>query len=187
MVTATVAVTVTVTGTVADADAGSGAVTGTVSASRSTGLLVRLRRPGGPAARRPSVAPSAWSRERRLKDCDHADSTPAASLVAWRGALERCTAGVARLDIVRSAERSRMVIVGTMSNPARPGGGHIPAVSEAAPARWALFSACSDVVSGAVTATARVVVAAPYPGGRRESEIQNSKFKIHNSALSLIP
>ena len=54
-------------------------------------------------------------------DCDRADGTPAACLVAWRAAPERCTAGVARLDIVRSVQCSREGIAGTMSNPARPG------------------------------------------------------------------
>ena len=96
-------------------------------ASRGPGLLVRRWRS--------SVAPSTWSHGGGLKDCDHADGTPAACLVAWRGAPERCTARVARLDIVRSAERSWMGIEGTMSNPARPGGSHIPADSGAAPAR----------------------------------------------------
>ena len=56
-----------------------------------------------------------------FKDCDRADGTPPACLVEWRGAPGRCTAGVARYDIVRWVRHSRMGIVGTMSNPARPG------------------------------------------------------------------
>jgi len=57
-------------------------------ASRSPGLLGRLRRP--------SVAPSAWSRERRLRDCDHADRAPAASLRIGTSAPDRSAARVAR-------------------------------------------------------------------------------------------
>ena len=55
-----------------------------------------------------------------MKDCDPADGTPAACIVASRDAPGPCAAGGARLDIVRSVERRRLGIVGTMSNPARP-------------------------------------------------------------------
>ena len=55
-----------------------------------------------------------------MTGCDRADETPAACLVAGTAAPVRCTAGVARLDIVRSEMCSRMGIAGTMSNPARP-------------------------------------------------------------------
>ena len=94
-------------------------------ASRNAGLLVRR----GSCRGRPSVAPSARSRGSGLKDCDRADGTPAACIVAGRAAPGRCTAGVARLDIVRSVKRSRKGIAGTMSNPARPGERHTPACS----------------------------------------------------------
>ena len=56
-----------------------------------------------------------------MKDCDRADGTPVACIVAWRDAPERSTARIARQNIVRSAERSRLGIVGTMLSPARPG------------------------------------------------------------------
>jgi len=59
-----------------------------------------------PGRRLLSVAPSARSRGGDRKGCDPADGTPAACLVAWRGAPERCPAGVAPLDIVRVAVRS---------------------------------------------------------------------------------
>ena len=85
--------------------------------SGSAGLLVRR----GNCSGRLSVVPSARSRGGGLKDCDRADGASAACLVAWRGALGRCTAGVARLDIVRGVQCSREGIAGTMSNPARPG------------------------------------------------------------------
>ena len=78
--------------------------------SRSAGLL----------ALRASIAPSVGSREGGMKDCDPTDGTPTACTVAWKSAPERWTARVARYDIVRSVEDSRMGIVGTMSNPARP-------------------------------------------------------------------
>jgi len=43
-------------------------------------------------------------------DCDHADGTPTASFVAWRGAPGRSTAGVARSAVVRGAPRYRWVV-----------------------------------------------------------------------------
>jgi hypothetical protein len=86
-------------------------------ASRGAGLLVRR---DACASRRPSVAPSAWSRDGELKDCDHADGTPATCIVAWRDAPERCAAGVPRHAIVRCGKRARMGIEGTMASPARP-------------------------------------------------------------------
>ena len=58
--------------------------------SRGAGLLSRLRFGGSRASHH---------RRGREKEnwggCDHADGTPAAYLVAWRGAPGRCTAGVA--------------------------------------------------------------------------------------------
>jgi len=96
-------------------------------ASLSPGLPVRLRRP--------SVAPSARSRDGGLRDCDHADGTPAASFVAWRGAPERCTARVARHAIVRCPTRGRRGVAGTMASPARPDERQKPAGSGATPAR----------------------------------------------------
>jgi len=77
------------------------------------GLLVRLRRP--------SVAPSARSLGSRLKDCDHADGTPAASYAEWTARPESSAARVARHDIVRCETPSREDLAGTMSSPARPG------------------------------------------------------------------
>jgi hypothetical protein len=77
-------------------------------------------RPSGP----PAVAQrrgSAWSREGGLKDCDHADHAPAASIVAGRGPPERFTARVARHDIVWGVTRCRWAAADTMSSPARPG------------------------------------------------------------------
>ena len=91
------------------------------------------RRPSDPppVRRRPSVAPSARSRGGKLKDCDRADGAPAACLAAGTAAPELWSAGVARLDIVRSVECSWKDIVGTMSNPARPGERQRTACSDA--------------------------------------------------------
>ena len=110
-----------------DSIAASQGCAGSPSVSWNSGVLVRLRRP--------SVAQSAWSCGGFLKDCDHADGTPAASFVAGKAAPERFTARVARHDIVRCAARCRWAHAGTMSSPARPGGGHMPAGSGACPAR----------------------------------------------------
>ena len=68
-------------------------------ASRGAGLLVRR----GWCRGRPSVAPSARSLGGGLKDCDRADGAPAACLAAGADAPERCTAGVAPLDVFRPA------------------------------------------------------------------------------------
>jgi hypothetical protein len=93
---------------------------------RSAGLLSRLPLGGSRA--------SHHRRGRAKGDvggCAHADGAPAAWTVALRGAPDRGTAGVARLDSVRSAERYRTGIVGTMSNPARPGEHERSACSDA--------------------------------------------------------
>jgi len=89
------------------------------TASQDRGLLVRLWRP--------SVTQSVRSRGGHIKVCDHAVRAPAASHGASTGAPERSSARVARHDIVQSGGRSRMVAAGTMSSPARPGGGPVPA------------------------------------------------------------
>ena len=79
---------------------------GTTADSNSDLGFLQLRPSGPPlAARRPSVAPSAWSLGGFWKDCDHADDAPTACLVVWRGAPGRCTAGVARSAVVRGAPR----------------------------------------------------------------------------------
>jgi len=89
---------------------------GSLTASWSPGLLVRLRRP--------SVARSAWSCGGQLRDCDRADRTPAASLVAWRDAPERSTARVARQR--HCVDRAALPDgrSGTMACPARLGVRH---------------------------------------------------------------
>ena len=96
-------------------------------------------RPSAPAFRSACGGPAPHHRRGRERvtgeDCDHADGTPTACSVAGRDAPELSTARVARYDIVRSAASRREVGAGTMSNPARPGGGHTPADSGAAPAR----------------------------------------------------
>jgi len=65
-----------------------------VTGSISSGHLGRRRRP--------SVAPSARSRGGNVEDCDHADGTPAASLVSGRSALDRAYRGCP-LDVLRIA------------------------------------------------------------------------------------
>jgi hypothetical protein len=78
-----------------------------------SGLLVRPRRP--------SVAPSAWSRGGGLKDFDHADGTPAASHAAGTAAPERSAARVARQRHCEQLAWPPGGCTGTMPCPARPG------------------------------------------------------------------
>ena len=95
------------------------------------GPTARSWRPGAPAfwsaAARAAGVPASPHRRGRVgvagKGCDRADGTPAACLVAWTAAPGRCTAGGARLDIVRSVTEAGGASAGTMSNPARPGEG----------------------------------------------------------------
>mgnify|MGYP001812568667 CR=1 FL=1 len=139
----------------------------TMQPGSGSGSGVPGRRPSDPppVRRRPSVAPSARSRGGGVEGCDHADGTPAACFAAWRvgsrapsdamgavpGTFSRRKESQAPGPRFFDASRARKGIVGTMSNPARPGESHMPTCSDT-PVSYTHLRAheTNDLISDAV-------------------------------------